>query len=144
MRSSASACCRVEIVIRKNNRSLNWARSSRPRVATCPMSEVRILRSNSANLGVVLRFHLPPFFPPFFFSVYRVIGVWQQESGKGPRLANGAAHCVPDLTAHCVPDLTSRPGPVVFFYGCFLVIEAHGGTWFRTPCPIVVRSRSKC
>ena len=21
------------------------------------------------------------------------------------------------------------------FYGCFLVIEAHGGTWFRTPCP---------
>ena len=26
----------------------------------------------------------------------------------------------------------------------FLVIEARGGTWFRTPCPIVVRSRSKC
>ena len=23
-----------------------------------------------------------------------------------------------------------------------MVIEAHGGTWFRTPCPIVVRSRS--
>ena len=21
------------------------------------------------------------------------------------------------------------------FYGCFLVIEARGGTWFRTPCP---------
>ena len=30
------------------------------------------------------------------------------------------------------------------FYGCFWVIEAHGRTWFRTPCPIVVRSRSKC
>ena len=26
-------------------------------------------------------------------------------------------------------------GVLVFFYGCFLVIEAHGGTWFRTPCP---------
>ena len=24
------------------------------------------------------------------------------------------------------------------FYGCFLVIEAHGGTWFRTPCPMQV------
>ena len=23
--------------------------------------------------------------------------------------------------------------PTVVFYGCFLVIEAHGGTWFRTP-----------
>ena len=23
----------------------------------------------------------------------------------------------------------------LFFYGCFLVIEAHGGTRFRTPCP---------
>ena len=36
----------------------------------------------------------------------------------------------------------------VFFNGCFLVIEARGGTWFRTPCPystvvLVVRSRSK-
>ena len=32
-----------------------------------------------------------------------------------------------------------RPGAeaaaVVVFYGCFLVIEARGGTWFRTPCP---------
>ena len=28
--------------------------------------------------------------------------------------------------------------------GSFLVIEAHGGTWFRTPCPIVVRSRPQC
>ena len=26
----------------------------------------------------------------------------------------------------------------------FLVIEAHGGRCFRTPCPFVVRSRSKC
>ena len=33
---------------------------------------------------------------------------------------------------------------VRLFYGCFLVIEAHGGRCFRTPCPIVVRSRSKC
>jgi len=32
----------------------------------------------------------------------------------------------------------------VVFTVVFLVIEAHGGTWFRTPCPIVVRSRSKC
>ena len=30
--------------------------------------------------------------------------------------------------------------PVVF-YGCFLVIEAQGGTWFRTPCPNSQRSR---
>ena len=28
------------------------------------------------------------------------------------------------------------------FYDCFLVIEAHGGRCFRTPCPIVVRNRS--
>ena len=57
-------------------------------------------------------------------------------------------------------DLSSRMSSsstsIVFFlsisvHGCtvvftvvFLVIEAHGGTWFRTPCPIVVRSRSKC
>ena len=34
-------------------------------------------------------------------SVY-CIGVWQQESGKGPRLANGAAYCVP-LTSHPWP-----------------------------------------
>ena len=26
-------------------------------------------------------------------------------------------------------------------YGCFLVIEAQGGTWFRTPCPNSQRSR---
>ena len=39
-------------------------------------------------------------------SVYRFIGVWQQDSGKGPRLANGAACCVPDLTSHAPP----RPG----------------------------------
>ena len=28
-----------------------------------------------------------------------------------------------------------------FFTVVFLVIEVRGGTWFRTPCPIVVRSR---
>ena len=39
----------------------------------------------------------------------------------------------------CTPQ-----GPYGCFYGCFWVIEAHGGTWFRTPCPIIVRSRSKC
>ena len=27
-------------------------------------------------------------------------------------------------------------GRLRLFYGYFLVIEAHGGTWFRTPCPI--------
>ena len=31
-------------------------------------------------------------------AAYRVIGVWQQDSGKGPRLGDGAAYCVPDLT----------------------------------------------
>ena len=46
-----------------------------------------------------------------------------------------------------------RPSPKVFlqllccsvygcFYGCFLVIEAQGGTWFRTPCPNYQRSRT--
>ena len=35
-----------------------------------------------------------------FTSVYRFIGVLQQESGKGPRIANGAAYCVPGLTSH--------------------------------------------
>ena len=53
-------------------------------------------------------------------SVYRCLAAG---SGKEPRFANGAVNCVPDLTYGC-------------FYGCFLVIEAHGGTWFRTPCPI--------
>ena len=41
-----------------------------------------------------------------------LIGVWQQESGKGPRLANGAAYCVPDLTSHALPPwraLLGRP-----------------------------------
>ena len=38
-----------------------------------------------------------------FYLFYRVIGVWQQEPGKGPRLANGAAHCAPDLTSHPPP-----------------------------------------
>ena len=33
-------------------------------------------------------------------SVYRFIGVWQQESGKGPRPANGAAYCSTDLEGH--------------------------------------------
>ena len=35
----------------------------------------------------------------------RFIGVLQQESGKvkGPRFANGAAYCVPDLTSHTLP-----------------------------------------
>ena len=28
-----------------------------------------------------------------------------------------------------------RSEATVLFNGCFLVIEAHGGTWFRTPCP---------
>ena len=35
-------------------------------------------------------------------------------------------------------------GGVLIFTVFFLVIEARGGTWFRTPCPIVVRSRSSC
>ena len=30
-------------------------------------------------------------------TVYRFIGVWQQESGRGPQIANGAVDCVPDL-----------------------------------------------
>ena len=30
------------------------------------------------------------------------------------------------------------------FWGNFLVIEARGGTWFRTRCPNVARSRPKC
>ena len=33
-------------------------------------------------------------------EVYRFIGVWQQDSGKEPRLGDGAAYCVPDLTPH--------------------------------------------
>ena len=40
--------------------------------------------------------------------------------------------------------IDATAGGTVVFYGCFLVIGAHGGTWFRTPCPTVVRSRSKC
>ena len=48
-------------------------------------------------------------------SVYRFIGVLQQESGKGPRFANGAAYCVPDLTSHALPPwraLLGRPDPL--------------------------------
>ena len=33
-------------------------------------------------------------------ACYRFIGVWQQESGKGPQIANGAVNCVPDLTMY--------------------------------------------
>ena len=39
----------------------------------------------------------------------------QQESGKGPRFANGAAYCVPDLTSHTLPPwraLLGRPDPL--------------------------------
>ena len=45
----------------------------------------------------------------------RFFGVLQQESGKGPRLANGAACCVPDLTSHALPPwraLLGRPDPL--------------------------------
>ena len=42
----------------------------------------------STSSKVRLAFGEAPALP---LSVYRVIGVWQQESGKGPRLANGAA-----------------------------------------------------
>ena len=42
-------------------------------------------------------------------SVYRFIGVWQQDSGKGPRFGDGAAYCVPDLTPHA-PALESIAG----------------------------------
>ena len=31
--------------------------------------------------------------------------------------------------------MTTDDGFTVVFYGCFLVIEAHGGRCFRTPCP---------
>jgi len=32
-----------------------------------------------------------------------IIGVWQQDSGKGPRLGDGAAaYCVPHLTPHAL------------------------------------------
>lgn len=41
-----------------------------------------------------------------------------------------------------VQDPACRSPTYGCFYGCFSVIEAHRGTWFRTPCPIVVRSRS--
>ena len=36
------------------------------------------------------------------------IGVWQQESGKGPRLADGAAYCVPDLPPHTLSPVRGR------------------------------------
>ena len=48
-------------------------------------------------------------------SVYRFISVWQQESGKGPRLANGAAKLRTDLTSHPPPPwraLLGRPDPL--------------------------------
>ena len=81
-------------------------------------------------------------FPFPLNSVYRFIGVWQQESGKGPRLANGAACCVPDLTSQlkfvtpldwvlriilyswslCQPQQETR-NPLVFM--CYLHILQH-------------------
>ena len=52
----------------------------------------------------------------FTCPVYRFIGVWQQESGKGPQIANGAVDCVPDLTSHASPPpwraLLGRPDPL--------------------------------
>ena len=56
---------------------------------------------------------------------------WGCNKNTSAVLYSVARVCLPVL--HC---------PVV--YGCFLVIEARGGTWFRTPCHVVVRSRSKC
>ena len=49
-----------------------------------------------------------------------------------PRDSCGASKMAAKPPSHYVlPD-----GAVVrLFYGCFLVIEARGGTWFRTPCP---------
>ena len=49
------------------------------------------------------------------------------------------ARCTPSQG----PESPASPGHGCFC-GCFFVIEAHGGTWFQTPCPVVVRSRSKC
>ena len=39
-----------------------------------------------------------------------VIGVWQQDSGKGPQIGDGAAYCVPDLTPHAFPPLECIAG----------------------------------
>ena len=64
-----------------------------------------------------------------FSSVYRFIGVLQQESGKGPRLANGAAYCVPDLTSHTLPPLESIAG-------------AARSVWLPSPAP--VRGKIRC
>ena len=30
----------------------------------------------------------------------KMLDVWQQDSGKGPRIGDGAGYCVPDLTPH--------------------------------------------
>ena len=39
-----------------------------------------------------------------------VIGVWQQESGKGPRRVDGAAYCVPNPTPHILYHLAALYG----------------------------------
>ena len=48
---------------------------------------------------------------PYGLVKHRFIGVWQQDSGKGPQIGDGAAYCVPDLTPHALP-LESIAGAV--------------------------------
>ena len=67
-------------------------------------------------------------------SVCRFIGIdiLQQESGQGPRLANGAACCAPDPTSHAPPP----PPPLVSIAG------AARSVWLPSPAP--VRGKIRC
>ena len=72
--------------------------------------------------------------------------------GQGGRYPNNACRSMEERNRSTC-SVTDAFWLVVDYWdsGCFLrlffgnfKIEAHGGNRFRTPCPIVVRSRSKC
>ena len=68
----------------------------------------------------------------------------------GKRIGDAPPPCptTPPRRGQLAEGQPAPPPPMPRHPGCFtvvfLVIEAHGGRCFRTPCPIVVRSRSKC
>ena len=67
----------------------------------------------------------------------------------GPACAFGGPTQLPDYRVQGIMSVGAKtrcPGAAVVVevvYGCFFVIEAQGGTWFRTPCHCPNSQRSR-
>ena len=74
---------------------LGWPRGTCPcRVSGKTLAEITAMRCSPCVARAMLAQRATIYsvlYENGHLSVYRFIGVWQQESGKGPRLANGAA-----------------------------------------------------